>query len=136
MRKYILFYALMAFSLLMLFQLSSWWIVRYRASFDWMLALVALVAIALGMAISGRERSRRKNSEKFVAADPAGLGISVREMDVLKLIGAGCSNREISERLFISESTVKSHVASLFVKLDVRRRTQAVQKARELKLLV
>ena len=125
----------MAFSLLMLFQLSSWWIVRYRASFDWMLALVALVAIALGMAISGRERNRRKSSENFVAADPAGLGISVREMDVLKLIGAGCSNREISERLFISESTVKSHVASLFVKLDVRRRTQAVQKARELKLL-
>ena len=58
------------------------------------------------------------------------LGISVRELDVLQLMASGCSNQEIADKLFISLPTVKSHSSSLFVKLDVSRRTQAVLKAR------
>lgn len=58
------------------------------------------------------------------------LGISGRELDVLQLMASGCSNQEIADKLFISLPTVKSHSSSLFVKLDVSRRTQAVLKAR------
>jgi DNA-binding CsgD family transcriptional regulator len=63
------------------------------------------------------------------------LGITPRELEILTLIAEGLSNREIGERLFVSENTVKSHSSRVFEKLDVGRRTQAVQKARELGLI-
>lgn len=63
------------------------------------------------------------------------LGISGREMDVLQLIAKGMSNQEIAEALFVSLNTVKTHSSNLFVKLDVQRRTQAVDKARNLGLI-
>jgi len=59
------------------------------------------------------------------------LGITPRELDILDAIAAGLSNREIAERLFVSENTVKTHTARLFDKLSARRRTQAVQRAKE-----
>lgn len=63
------------------------------------------------------------------------LNISKREYEVLELINLGYSNLEISEKLFISESTVKSHVSSLLGKLDAKRRTQAIKKAKELQII-
>jgi two-component system, NarL family, response regulator LiaR len=61
----------------------------------------------------------------------AQLGITPRELEILDAIAAGWSNREIAERLFVSENTVKTHTARLFDKLSARRRTQAVQRAKE-----
>ena len=58
------------------------------------------------------------------------LGISNREYEVLELIGKGHSNQEIAQQLFISESTVKSHVSNLLSKLDAKRRTQALTNAK------
>ncbi len=55
--------------------------------------------------------------------------ITAREMEVLQLVALGLSTKEIAEKLFVSISTVKTHTASIFQKLDARRRTQAVQKA-------
>jgi DNA-binding CsgD family transcriptional regulator len=63
------------------------------------------------------------------------LGISKREHEVLELIAEGHSNREIASRLFLSPHTVKTHSSNLFDKLGARRRTQAVQRAKELGLL-
>ena len=60
----------------------------------------------------------------------ATLGISPRELDILEAMAAGHSNREIAERLFVSENTVKTHAARLFDKLSAKRRTQAVQLAK------
>ena len=60
------------------------------------------------------------------------LGISERELEVLKLLAAGGSNKEIAKRLDVSPNTVKTHVTKLFAKLQARRRTEAIQKAREL----
>jgi DNA-binding CsgD family transcriptional regulator len=62
------------------------------------------------------------------------LGITPREHEILGLIATGLSNREIGERLFVSENTVKTHSSRLFEKLGVNRRVQAVIKARELGL--
>lgn len=59
------------------------------------------------------------------------LGISPREYEVLHLMAAGLSNQEIADRLFISLNTVKTHTSNLYLKLDVQRRTQAIQKAQE-----
>ena len=63
------------------------------------------------------------------------LGISTREYEVLEQMAKGLSNQEIADKLFISLNTVKTHAANLYVKLDVKRRTQAVQKAKELCLI-
>lgn len=61
--------------------------------------------------------------------------ISKREIEVLQLMSAGHSNQEIAAELYVSLSTVKTHVSKLFDKLEVSRRTQAVEKAKQLRLL-
>jgi DNA-binding CsgD family transcriptional regulator len=63
------------------------------------------------------------------------LGISAREMEVLNLMAAGLSNEEIAGKLFISLNTVKTHASAIFLKLDVKRRTQAVEKAKRLNII-
>ncbi len=63
------------------------------------------------------------------------LGISDREYDVLELLAQGQSNKEIAETLFVSGNTVKTHLAHLYEKLEVSRRTQAIQKARSLNMI-
>jgi DNA-binding CsgD family transcriptional regulator len=63
------------------------------------------------------------------------LGITARELEILQLIAGGLSNREIAERLFVSENTVKTHSSRLLEKLSAKRRTQAVQIAKEMRLI-
>ena len=63
------------------------------------------------------------------------LGISKREMDVLQLMADGLSNQEIAERLFVSLNTIKTHSSNVLEKLDVKRRTQAVEKAKRLAII-
>ncbi len=71
-------------------------------------------------------------------ADPArraASGLTPREFEILELVAAGLSNREIAERIFVSENTVKTHCSRLFEKLGARRRTQAVQAGKDLGLI-
>lgn len=63
------------------------------------------------------------------------LELSTREMEILSLLAQGYSNQEIAAKLFVSLSTVKTHNQNLFEKLDVKRRIQAVEKARRLNLI-
>jgi len=63
------------------------------------------------------------------------LGITPRELEILELIAEGLSTREIADRAHVSENTVKTHSGRVFDKLGVRRRTQAVQRGRELRLI-
>jgi DNA-binding CsgD family transcriptional regulator len=78
-----------------------------------------------------------KNNTDFTINDAAiqRSGISKRELEVLQLMAEGCSNQEIADKLFVSLSTVKTHTSSLFEKLDVRRRTQAIEKAQRMQLI-
>ena len=64
------------------------------------------------------------------------LGITRRELEILELVARGLSNREIGETLFVSENTVKTHCSRAFDKLGARRRTEAVQRSKELGLLL
>lgn len=63
------------------------------------------------------------------------LGMSKRELEVLQLMAKGYSNGEIASQLFVSLNTVKTHVSNIFIKLEVGRRTQAVEKAKQLRLI-
>lgn len=76
-------------------------------------------------------------NENFVAdtALIAEMEISKRELEILNLMAQGHSNEEIAKSLFVSVSTIKTHNQNLFFKLDVKRRTQAVEKARRLNLI-
>lgn len=62
------------------------------------------------------------------------LNLSSREYEVLQLLAKGYSNADIAENIFLSISTVKTHVSNLFVKMDVKSRTQAIEKAKRLKI--
>ncbi|MFI5453016.1 response regulator transcription factor [Pedobacter sp. UC225_61] len=63
------------------------------------------------------------------------LGLSKRELEVLQLMAIGLSNQEIADRLFVSLNTIKTHISRMFEKMNVKRRTQAVERAKKLALI-
>lgn len=94
-------------------------------------------AFAAGGVWVGWLLTRRQAPAPFArnAAAQASLGLTGQEMKVLERLAAGQSNKEIARTLGLSPNTVKTHVANLFAKLEVARRTQAVGKARDLQLI-
>jgi len=98
--------------------------------------LIAAAFTALGVFVGRRltERAAPGPFEKNAAALST-LGVTDREYEVLTLLAAGCANKEIARRLDLSPNTVKTHLARLYEKLEVRRRTEAVHKARTLALI-
>ena len=97
---------------------------------------IALAFAGLGIWVGGRLTGKRRDGEfeKNTAALQS-LGITDREYAVLELLAAGQANKEIARELDVSPNTVKTHVSRLYEKLDVGRRTQAVQKAKMLRLI-
>jgi len=98
--------------------------------------LIAAAFLALGVFLGMRVFASPKpatfdGNPKAVAA----LGISPRELVVLKELAAGRSNKEIARRLEVSPNTVKTHLARLYEKLGAERRTDAVNRARELRII-
>ena len=108
-------------------------------SLEFYIGVVAVIFTGLGIWV-GPRLARRKVvvvRPDFVL-DPAAmerLGISKREHEVLELMAHGHSNQEIADKLFVSVNTVKTHLSNLFLKLEVSRRTQAIQKAKEMRLI-
>ncbi len=100
------------------------------------IVIIGVLFAALGV-WSGLRLASREAPVPFEPNEKAldYLGISPREREVLGLLAQGHSNREIAAELFVSTNTVKSHLARLYEKLEVSRRTQAVQKARSLRLI-
>lgn len=98
-------------------------------------ALVAALFLALGVWVGTRLMVRPAEVADGNPAAQASLGISAREREVLGLLAEGLSNKEIAGRLGVSPNTVKTHVARLLEKLDARRRTEAISKARALGLV-
>ena len=100
------------------------------------IVLIAILFTGLGVWIGKRltTSSKKRPFEKNVRA-LAYLGISEREYDVLMLLAEGLSNKEIAQRLFVSPNTVKTHLARLYEKLEVSRRTQAINKAKDLHII-
>lgn len=98
--------------------------------------LLAIFFTALG-AWAGYRLTRRTAPGDFEKNDAAlaALGITEREFQTLELLAEGQSNKEIARTLNVSPNTVKTHLARLYEKLDVQRRTQAVRKAKELALI-
>lgn len=118
-------------------------IIEYRflvrgLSIEFYIGIVALMFTVIGV-WTGVRLTRKKSSPPIpFEADEQylrQLGISKREYEVLSLMSQGLSNQEIADKLFVSLNTVKTHTSNLFLKLDVKRRTQAIQKAQSMRLI-
>jgi len=104
---------------------------------DAYIALIAIGFMGLGVYL-GIRLFGAPTVQRVADGNPraqAALGISERELEVLRELAAGHSNKEIALRLNVSPNTVKTHVARLFEKLSAKRRTDAIARARELGLL-
>ena len=106
-------------------------------------ATFAVLGIWLGIKLTGRKQTIVVKEIPVPTGDPfipdekkrEDLGITPRELEILELIARGMSNREIAEKLYVSENTVKTHSSRVFGKLGAKRRTQAVQFGKEFGLL-
>ena len=147
MRRTILVYGLIGGAVIAALKLAEYRFLVVEHSLEIYGGLVALVFATLGIWL-GLKLTR--TTERIVVREVPvpteapfvvrtesveRLGVTPREMEILQLIAAGLSNREIAERLFVSENTVKTHAANLFEKLQAKRRTQAVQAAKVAGLL-
>ena len=139
MRKTILLYGIALAALTGILKFIEYSFFVRDLSLETYLGIVAVLFTTLGI-WAGLRLTRRK----VIVAPPdftlderelQRLGISKREYEVLELIAQGLSNREIAEKLFVSLNTVKTHSSHLFMKLDARRRTEAIRRAKELRLL-
>ena len=106
-------------------------------------ATFAAFGIWLGLKLTRKQETIVVKEVSVPAGEPfipderkrEALGITPRELEILELIAQGMSNREIAEKLFVSENTVKTHSSRVFDKLGAKRRTQAVQLGKEFGLL-
>lgn len=138
-RKTILLYGTAMAALFFGLKLLEYRFLVKDLSLEVLLGIVAVFFAVLGI-WAGVRLSRRGALSPEDAFDPnrsqaERLGISPRELEVLDLMARGLSNKQIADTLFISLSTVKTHAASLFQKLEAGRRTQALRKAREIGLI-
>jgi DNA-binding CsgD family transcriptional regulator len=118
--------------------------VIYDHALEMYAGAIALVFTALGIWLALKLSKPKiqtviieKRVEDFVLNEKelATTGMSKRELEVLELMAEGLSNQEIAARLFVSLNTVKTHSSNIFEKMDVQRRTQAVEKAKRLNLI-
>jgi two-component system, NarL family, response regulator LiaR len=160
MKRHVLIFGLVGGLLIAILQYTEYRFVIIEHSVELYGALVAILFAAFGIWLGLRiTRSRETIRETVVVKEvlvPADapapfapntapfapnlarqqtLGITARELEILNLVARGLSNREIATQLFVSENTVKTHCARAFDKLGAARRTQAVQRGKELGLL-
>jgi DNA-binding CsgD family transcriptional regulator len=144
-KKTILLYGLIGGLLIATLKLVEYRFLILTHSFEIYGGIIALIFSAVGIWL-GLKLTRTRTIVREVPVPVTGpfyrneaklreLGITPRELEILEAVAAGLSNREIAERLFVSENTVKTHAARVFAKLSVERRTQAVQRAREVGII-
>lgn len=106
-------------------------------STEWYILFIAVIFTAIGIWTGLKLTRRTQEITEFKKNTKAldALGISERELEVLELVAEGKSNQQVADQLFISVNTVKTHLSRVYEKLDVKRRTQAVEKARALNLI-
>jgi two-component system, NarL family, response regulator LiaR len=152
MKRHVLLYGLIAGILIAALKWTEYRFLVIEHSVEIYAGLIAatfaVLGIWLGFKLTGRQQ-RVVIKEVSIKEVPAparepflpdqrkreDLGITPRELEILELIAQGMSNREIAEKLFVSENTVKTHSSRVFDKLGAKRRTQAVQLGKEFGLL-
>ena len=147
--KIVILYGLALAALLILLKWLELKFVIYDHAFETYAGTIAILFTILGIWLA-RKLTKPKvqtlvvekevyitKTDDFVVNEKelAILGMSKRELEVLQLMAEGLSNEEIGKRLFVSLNTIKTHSSNIFEKMDVQRRTQAVEKAKRLGLI-
>ena len=141
----ILLYSLVGGALITILKLTEYRFLVVEHSVEIYAGMIAALFAALGIWLG---LTLTRNRKQIIVHQPqqdapfspdaqrlTELAITPRELEILNLIAAGLSNREIADRLFVSENTVKTHSSRLFDKLGARRRTQAVQLGKQAHLI-
>ena len=136
MKKTILVFGLLILALLLLFRFSKYTIISGNLHIEYVMAFIAFTFLGIGLLLNKRTVKRLpKTNHQIDLKKIEELGLSKREYEVLKEVALGLSNKEIANKLFVSESTIKTHVSNLLVKLNAKRRTQAIQIAKSLNII-
>ena len=147
--RHTMLYGVVLALLIFILKWLQWKFLIVDNSLEIYIGLIAVFFTTLGIwvatQVTGKPKVQTVIVEKEVYVTPAEehaineealkkLQLSTREYEVLQLLTKGCCNAEIAENLFLSVSTIKTHVSNLFVKMDVKSRTQAIEKAKRLKI--
>lgn len=135
MKKTILVFAAVIVAVLSLLQLSKYNVLVGNLSLEIFIAIVAAVFFVSGLLLTQKTTSANNTTSEINTKQLASIGLTQREYQVLCEIANGLSNQEIAQKLHLSESTIKTHVSNIYSKLYVKRRTQAIQKAKALKII-
>ena len=147
MKRHVVLYGLIAGILIAALKWTEYRFLVTEHSIEIYGGLIAATFAALGIGLGLKLSSKQERVVTTEVPVPTGepfrsddrkreaLGITPRELEILELIARGLSNREIAEKLFVSENTVKTHSSRVFDKLGAKRRTQAVQLGKELRLI-
>lgn len=144
--KHIILYGLTLAILVFVLKILQWKFLIVDNAIDIYIGLIAILFTILGIWIAKQLIKpkietviiEKEVPEKFEVNEIAlkRLNLSPREYEVLQLLAKGYSNTDISNQLFLSVSTIKTHVSNLFTKMDVKNRTQATEKAKRLKIIL
>ena len=107
-----------------------------QTSIEILIAVIAIVFLVIGILLNKKSLQQKvKVISRIKRTRKTKTDLTSREFEVLELIVEGLSNKEIAAQLFVTESTVKTHVSNILIKLDAKRRTEAIQKAKQLQII-
>ncbi|MGZ5190829.1 MAG: response regulator transcription factor [Flavisolibacter sp.] len=150
MRTVVIGFGLLILSLLVLFKISEVNFLQGNVRLEIIVAIAAIIFFFIGVYFNRPLKEKiRENSNSPIITQPQvnglhlsidyeqikKIGLTQREHDVLVKMAEGMSNQEIATALFLSESTIKTHVSNILFKLDVKRRTAAIQAAKQLNII-
>ncbi len=143
-KRTILIFASLAVAIAILFQLSKWSLLngmrQQEMSIETVVVIAGTLLIGIGFLVSRLFRPKLPAQQEIaLGVNTSAIeqyGISPRELEILEAMSRGLSNKQIGAELYISENTVKSHVSKVLSKLDAERRTQAIQIARDERIIV
>ena len=137
MKKTVILFSVLTLCIILLFQTSKFMFFKGEIDKELLIAIVAIAFFFIGIALNKKSFQTESNSKREVIdyKKIKELKISNREYEVLNAVASGLSNQEIAEKLFVSESTIKTHVSNLLVKLNAKRRTQAIQISKDLNII-
>lgn len=131
-------YGLFMGALFILLRLFEYNMFIRELSLEFYAIAVAIIFLVLGIWAGKHLFARKiaaKQQETIHRLDTNQFGLSSREREVLEMLALGLSNQEIADKLFVSLNTVKTHLSNIYMKLDVKRRTQAIKKGKELQII-
>jgi DNA-binding NarL/FixJ family response regulator len=146
MRPIIIGFGLLILCLLILFQIGEVNFIKGNVKLEVIVAIVAFIFFFVGLYFNYQAQKKavteKISSNQIISEDKIDYeqlkktGLTQREHEVLLKMVEGLSNQEIASALFLSESTIKTHVSNILFKLEAKRRTQAIQIAKQLKIVV